>query len=486
MQDLKKALFLCHRDGLSHAGTTKFILDDMAELFGIKNVEPHCIITGLKPNSSNQSNFAPGRITSRESLLKKNFSNCKVDSRIYQEIVTNLLSDSNFILIFERNNPFSATKGLFNHFPMMERLISNIIGFYEDLEPEYVFSFAVPHHFINYCLLRVAELMDIKVYFCDIGAFPWQYNLYEGLFHREKIKNTNVVEGGHLRVKKWFDNQNLNYDRSIESYQESGGLGVLHGKSSSLLDRFNLISSLFKHNRKSGYTISRNFKAIIKAQTLKFFSDRLQRKIVQRSSVDLDEFSYIIFFMHFQPEATTMPNGSHYANQLFAIRELSLAAPKGWKILVREHPFTFENDFSPRYRNEELYKAIDDIQGVQLISFEHDPYMLIDKSQVVATLTGTVGFQAICRGRPVIAFGNAAYKGVYGVISPENHFDLKEYLRNINNSTIMINSSQVLDSLCELEQEGFGGLIEDESPYSLECRNRALSEAFQFWLEEIA
>ena len=28
MQDLKKALFLCHRDGLSHAGTAKFIFDD--------------------------------------------------------------------------------------------------------------------------------------------------------------------------------------------------------------------------------------------------------------------------------------------------------------------------------------------------------------------------------------------------------------------------------------------------------------------------
>ncbi len=485
MEDVKKALFLCHRDGLSHAGTTKFIFDDMAEHFDLKNVEPHCIITGLKPNSSNQCNFISGRITYRESFLKENFPRCKVDSQLYQEIVTKLLSDSNFILIFERNNPFSATKGLFNQFPMLESLIFNIIGFYEDLKPEYVFSFAVPHHFINYCLLRIAELMNIKVYFCDIGAFPWQYNLYEGLFHREKIKNTYDVEGFQLGVKNWFDNQNRSYTESIESYEESGGLGVLHGKSSSFLDRFNLISSLFNENRKSGYTLSRNFKAIIKAQTLKFYSNRLKKKIEQRPSVDLDMFPYIIFFMHFQPEATTMPNGLHYANQLFAIRELSLAAPSGWKILVREHPFTFENDFSPRYRNEELYKAIDDIPGAQLMSFEHDPYVLIDKSQAVATLTGTVGFQAICRGRPVIAFGKAAYHGVYGVVSPENHFDLKEYLHKINNSSVLIDSKQVLKSLYKLEQEGFGSLVEDENPYNLDCRHRALSEAFQFWLEQI-
>ena len=73
MEDVKKALFLCHRDGLSHAGTTKFIFDDMAEHFDLKNVEPHCIITGLKPNSSNQCNFISGRITYRESFLKENF-----------------------------------------------------------------------------------------------------------------------------------------------------------------------------------------------------------------------------------------------------------------------------------------------------------------------------------------------------------------------------------------------------------------------------
>ncbi len=486
MQDLKKALFLCHRDGLSHAGTAKFILDDMAERFDVKNIEPHCIITGLKPNSQEQNNFLRGRITNRESFLKENFSKCKVDSRVYQEIVTTLLSDSNFILIFERNNPFSSTKGLFNQFPMMERLISNIIGFYEDLEPEYVFSFAVPHHFINYCLLRVAELMDIKVYFCDIGAFPWQYQLYKGLFKREKVKNTLRLEDGKLRVKEWFDNQNQNYSKSIAAYEESGGLGVLHSRSFKLLDRFNLISASFKEKRKAGYTIFRNLKAVTKEQTLKFYSDRLKKKIIQRPSVDLDMFPYIVFFMHFQPEATTMPNGSQYANQLFAIRELSLAAPPGWNILVREHPFTFENEFSPRYRNEELYEAIDNMEGVQLMSLEYNPYILIDKSQAVATLTGSVGFQAICRGRPVIAFGDAAYKGVHGVVSPQNHFDLKKYLHKINESSVLIDSKQVLNSLYVIEQEGFGNLIEDESPYSLDCRHRALYEAFQFWLEEIS
>jgi hypothetical protein len=485
MQDLKKALFLCHRDGLSHAGTAKFIFDDMADDFDTKGIEPHCIITALKPNNSKKHNFLPDRITHRESFLKENFSQCKVDSRIYQEIVTKLLSDSNFILIFERNNPFSSTKGLFNQFPMLERLISNVIGFYDDLNPEYVFSFAVPHHFINYSLLRVAELMGIKVYFCDIGAFPWQYQLYEGLFKREKIKNTLQLENKKLRVKEWFENQNENYTKSIAAYEESGGLGVLHGKSFGLLDRFNLISASYKEKQKAGYTIFRNFKAIIKEQILKFYSGRLKRKIVQRPSADLDMFPYVVFFMHFQPEATTMPNGSQYANQLFAIRELSLAAPPGWKILVREHPFTFENEFSPRYRNEELYEAIDDMEGVQLMSLEYDPYILIDKSHAVATLTGSVGFQAVCRGRPVIAFGEAAYKGVYGVVSPQNHFDLKEYLYKINESSILIDSKQVLNSLYELEQDGFGSLIEDESPYSLDCRHRALTEAFQFWLEEI-
>ena len=65
-------------------------------------------------------------------------------------------------------------------------------------------------------------------------------------------------------------------------------------------------------------------------------------------------------------------------------------------------------------------------------------------------------------------------------------FDLKQYLRKINNSSVLIDSKQVLNSLYELEQEGFGYLKDDESPYSLDCRDRALNTALQFWLEEIA
>ena len=152
---------------------------------------------------------------------------------------------------------------------------------------------------------------------------------------------------------------------------------------------------------------------------------------------------------------------------------------------MREHPFSFENEFSARYRSPNLYKAIDEIGGAELISLEHDPFTLIDKSKAVATLTGTVGVQAVCRNRPVIAFGHPAYKGLHGVAIPDQDFDLKEYLSLIERGSVAIESSKVRESLLQLEREGFGYYVGNENPYGVECRDRALSLASDFWIREV-
>lgn len=65
----------------------------------------------------------------------------------------------------------------------------------------------------------------------------------------------------------------------------------------------------------------------------------LLKKYISTKYVNYDtQKKYVIYFLHFEPEATV----SHYANQmdsqLIAIKMLSESLPDGWMLYVKEHP----------------------------------------------------------------------------------------------------------------------------------------------------
>jgi hypothetical protein len=70
-----------------------------------------------------------------------------------------------------------------------------------------------------------------------------------------------------------------------------------------------------------------------------------------------------------------------------------------------------------------------------LIPFNLDTFKLIDNSCAVATLTGTVGFEAICRGKPVITFGLAPFRNAPGAIPVGDHYSTKDAVDLLKNNT---------------------------------------------------
>lgn len=477
----KSVIFLCHRDGLSNAGTSSYILETLAEYLNEQKIIPHCVIS--KKKGSDKVEHLSESITYRENFLRnEKCKEAKIDLKLYQEITNNLMSDVNFILLFERNNPFILGNGLFNQFHIIERLIYNIITFLRLQKPDFIFSFAVPHHFINYAIVRIAEIMHIKVYFCDNNGLPWQYYLYHGISNRKMIPNNASKNKVSTSILNWHALQNINYEDSVLLYKKSGGLGLADLELAFL--RFKLLFSLFHENRKSGYYFKRNLLSILKSQIMMFKSKKLKNIIEKQGKINLHTEKYFVFFLHYQPEATSMPNAGIYANQLFVIRELSLAMPDGYKLLVREHPFSFENGFSYRYRTKSFYDAINAMKNVKLISLHHDPYELIDSSSGVVTLTGTVGLQAICRGKAVITYGHAAYSSVSGVFKNSSTLNLRNVLKDLASGYI-VEERNVINSLTDLERIGFGYLEEGENPYSNQNRERGLDFAVKYWAEKV-
>ena len=125
--------------------------------------------------------------------------------------------------------------------------------------------------------------------------------------------------------------------------------------------------------------------------------------------VDVENMNYVYFPLHMQPELTTDPLGSFYSDQIFAIESLRKKIPKHVSIIIKENPKqTFE------WREVNFYKRIERLENVFFVDSSVNTYYLLRHSQAVATITGTAGWEAILAGKPVIIFGSAWYKSLYG------------------------------------------------------------------------
>ena len=148
---------------------------------------------------------------------------------------------------------------------------------------------------------------------------------------------------------------------------------------------------------------------------LVFFFRYLKARKYFNQKADLNK-KFVYFPLHMQPEATTIVCAPKYEKQLYFIDSLVKSLPADTMLYVKEH-YSFlgirENSF---YEQLKLYP------NVVLIDPWEDSIKLIEKSQCVATLTGTAGQEAMLLRHPVFMSGDIIYKGAPGVMYLEEVF----------------------------------------------------------------
>lgn len=123
----------------------------------------------------------------------------------------------------------------------------------------------------------------------------------------------------------------------------------------------------------------------------------------------------IFVALHYQPERNTVPVGGRYADQRLMIQLIAECAPQGWQVVVKEHSWQLQ-PFSRGQiaRDETFYRDLARIPNVTLVPMSTPSFELIDQSAIVATVAGSVGWEAINRGKPAMIFGDAWYEGCEG------------------------------------------------------------------------
>ena len=137
---------------------------------------------------------------------------------------------------------------------------------------------------------------------------------------------------------------------------------------------------------------------------------------------DIPDAPYVLFFMQHQPEASLTTQAPHQIDQLQVVEQLAVNAPAGWRIVVKEHPRTYPA------RGERYFRPLCDLPNVHLCHPSVASRALLSKAEVVVTMTGSVGMEALLMGKKVAVIGRPYYAFLPGVARLERPGDLFDLL----------------------------------------------------------
>lgn len=187
-----------------------------------------------------------------------------------------------------------------------------------------------------------------------------------------------------------------------------------------------------KKIEESNSNIYKHEKAILKANKYK----KRLKEIYESLATPPDyNDTYVAFFLHYQPEATSCPGGDIFVDQRLCVELLLKYLPSNYKIYVKEHPHQFSRmKIGHTGRMRDLYDDLIKNDRVKLISTKIAPFDLISNAKAVSTITGTAGWEAMVRQKPVIAFGLCWYenysKGVLRITDEQSAKGMQQFIEN--------------------------------------------------------
>jgi hypothetical protein len=112
---------------------------------------------------------------------------------------------------------------------------------------------------------------------------------------------------------------------------------------------------------------------------------------------------YVLYPIHYQPEATTLVQAPMFLDQLALIQDIAKCLPIDHRLYVKEH-------LTNRGRRPiEFYEAIRAIPSARLLGPDEDTWQLVRNASAIAVITGTMGWEGLLFGKPVITFGDVFF-----------------------------------------------------------------------------
>ena len=263
------------------------------------------------------------------------------------------------------------------------------------LRPQAVVFSYEPHMLPMYVFKKVCKAMGIQTCTMTVSPLNWRVFLEQESIEKttSPLAHSTASQAGRLHnsITRFIEEKKSDYSVAKPFYEKR-------------IERLGLGKRLLYKLKANGW---KPHKVILSQLAFAEY----QRLATPRS--ELQGLRYVCVFLQLQPEQTTLPDGAIFVHHLFAIQILYAAASRlGLKLVVREHPATFETAYSLTWRPRDFYRTVKNIgPGILFDMIDADPYTLIKNAVAVSAITGTVLLEALLQGRPVIAFGKHPMRG---------------------------------------------------------------------------
>ena len=277
--------------------------------------------------------------------------------------------------------------------------------------------FNVPHLGFDTALYHVAKSLGLKTMMVTQSIFPGRYCSMESVSEYGCFDIPSAAHSPHSIAKG--EPQELFYMKGIKQHEEAGGrisakaLGNLAKflvlkRPMDALNPAYLVRTLRRMQNIYGKLPKWRdpFARFFHENDLAYFDHIAQ---YEKTPIDLDQ-RFVYFPLQMQPEMTTSALGGGYRDQARAIEDLASILPSGVKIYVKENPKQ-----GAYMRGPMFFHRLKRIACVEILPSFANTHALSDKAELVATITGTGGWEAICKGKPALVFGNTWYQTLPGV-----------------------------------------------------------------------
>ncbi|MEM6964286.1 MAG: hypothetical protein AAF573_05940 [Bacteroidota bacterium] len=183
----------------------------------------------------------------------------------------------------------------------------------------------------------------------------------------KRLKKSNSFRGRLDRIKRWITNENID---------KKDPTNITHGKTRLVL------------------------------RTQEEFNKEIYRMVKRINFEVIKDVPYVFVGLHKQPEASVDVFGRYYEDQFVNICNLWRALPTGWQILVKEHTNAIGD------RDLSFYNKLQEMPGIHFVHESTDSYSLISNAQLVATITGTIAYEAALMQVPAITFAPTFFNGI--------------------------------------------------------------------------
>lgn len=304
----------------------------------------------------------------------------------------------------------------------------------ETSRPQAVVLNDVGHLILDYALRAVAAQKSI-----DVVEYRWSWDseIYQPLLNGEPLDCESYLdEEPRLQVRESLHAYLSTVDREYDQYLLSAGVerdrprslphsygGGISAAKRKLRTGLSIIGRNRGGRERSIYRAQRN-QGGVELAAFRFVrglqSKRLRSTYERCSTSENFPRKYAYFAFHYQPEATTLPLAGSTVDQVRMALYLRAILPPEICLVIKEHPRQFQKGWEgSKERSPADYLKLCETRGVLLAPLGSDPFSLIDSSLFVITVSGTVGAEAIARGRRVLLLGRSWFEKAPGVMRLE-------------------------------------------------------------------